>query len=125
MKLGEQSRWATFSLGGKDYEFELWEAMEFIGEIASCHQDDLSKCLNCLEMFAVTDINQPDDWKPTCPKCGSNEIQADQTFVDETVKMIKEKYGVPRCSRSEARDFERLVRKATDDEKKTSTKTAG
>lgn len=124
MKLGGKSKWGTFELNGKGYEFELWEALEFIGEIANRHQDDMNECLDCHVKFSNPQGERPDGWELTCEKCGSTNVRPDQTFVDEMVKMMKVRYGVPKCARNEAREFERMVREATEAEKKTPTPTA-
>jgi hypothetical protein len=93
----------TFVLDGKPIEVDIYEASDRLSAIDLKHRNDLDKCLDCQAEFKAAELK--------CPKCGSENCQPNQSFLDDVAAMVKS-YGALRCGRRAAGQFYQAVTEA-------------
>ena len=115
--LDEDSVWLQFVIGGKEFSVEVFEACDLLAHIDNKHADDLHRCFRCKGEFCVVDIEPGEPIVcPTCKK--SDEVRANQSFLDDVGDLLRDRFGVPRCSRRESLKFYEIVVSRANDAKK-------
>lgn len=124
INLSDGVKWGEFTIGDFTFEAEIFEAVDLLTEIDIAHRDDPHTCRKCHSEFIVT----TDDERYgrgnlyTCPACDAKaadgDIRFSQLYLDDVAKLIRERYGAPRCSRPEAYKFYRACVGLSDDLKK-------
>ncbi len=118
INLDQNSIWLRFAIGGVEFEVEAYEASDMLADIDTRHATDPHTCLKCLKTFVVPKEDYGDIEKYNCPGCGqrhtdedgpTSKIKVSQVFLDDVVALLKSRFGVNRCARSEAAQFYNAV----------------
>lgn len=111
-RLDSGSIWLPCTIGDVDFDVEAFEAFALLGPVDRAHKNDPDECLACGERFVTPDdqIELPAKQR-TCPKCGAayDKIAFAGEFLDDVAALLRKRWGVKRCSRTEAGAFYSLV----------------
>lgn len=104
VRLDAETDWKKFVIGSYEFDVEIFEASDLLAENDRGHLSDPDACLDCDQVF-VREGDARKSREIRCPSCGSDNVLPNQSFLDGVAKMIVERWGAPRCSRTEAAAF--------------------
>lgn len=127
INLSADAGWATFVIGGFEFEAEVYEVVDLLADVDAKHRNDLHRCLSCSHEFAVPAELYGKADQYACPACEARaqdgKIKFSQLYLDDVVSLLKSKFNVPRCSRTEAYAFYSKIVELSDSLKKTTGST--
>lgn len=119
VRLDGDTDWMTFAIGDHEFDVEIFEASDLLAENDRHHLRDPDGCLDCGHEF-VREGDARKIREIVCPSCGSENVLPCQKFLDGVAKMIVERWGAKRCSRTEASAFYNAIVDACEAKKKKS-----
>lgn len=121
INLSARADWLGFTIGDFNFEVEIFEANDLLAENDRRHFNDPDACLDCAHEFQLPREQRREKENFVCPSCGSTNVLPSQAFLDGVAKIIRERYGAPRCGRYEAGAFYEAIVDAVDAKKKRSS----
>lgn len=116
--LSAKADWLGFTIGGFDFDVEIFEANDLLAENDRKHLNDPDACLDCAHEFQLPREKRSAKENFVCPSCGSTNVLPSQSFLDGVARILRDRYGAPRCGRYEAGAFYEAIVDAVDSKKK-------
>ena len=116
--LGENEICLDFTIHGYAFTAEIFEAARYIARVESRYENTANECQKCFALLPP----KRGEGQLQCPACASFDVGMSQALIDDLVKMLKERYGVPKCGAQAAMLFYgTIMDQVTDVKKKTMT----
>lgn len=120
--------WRRMSVGGREFEVEIWETSDLLAEIDAKHRNDPASCV-CGHQWVLSDDEYSDPAKKMiCPACGSMNsdenparLRPSQLFLDDVAELLRVRFEVEKIGRRAAWRFYSAIVDACRDEKKEAT----
>ena len=122
--LDDGSLWASFTINGKAFEVEIYDAYDMLAEIDARHRYDPVRCLKCQKEFVPDGETWGRPDKMNCPHCsetGRDNFRMAQEFLDDVGELLKKRFGVTRCARREAANFYNAIIEEVEEVQKKTT----
>lgn len=123
--LSADSQWCEFSIGGQAFECEAFEVAELLADIDHAHRYDPHTCGVCYLVVPANAEAAPSELR--CAACGEkskDKIRFSQVYLDDVAKLLRERFGLARVSRTEAWRFYDAIASTIRDLKKNLGSTA-
>lgn len=133
--LDAESFWVKFTIGDVAFECEIYETNDLLAAIDIKHRRDHSSCLDCSHTWEPTDDEYGRAELALCPNCGANNqrpeaseenpnpvyrprVRPAQEYLDDVSALLRERFGVKRCGRTEAAKFYATICRKCEEQKK-------